>query len=225
MEIIARHSERSNAGNTPQRSVPQQESRGLGRVLFTEDTFSPSSVLPEPEFAFSGSAYDVFESSGESISSATPAAPLADRAAQVLQKAQQRLGLSKSALARICGVTRQTIYDWLNEVHEPAAENLPKLDMLEALMSSRQLSHHTLSRKWTKRQLTHGLSLMDVLVREEVDLDLALNLIAEITQLIDAQRVSARAHTTARERLGWTELSDAQCERIIETSLPIGEGE
>lgn len=188
-------------------------------LLFFEGTFSPSSDSLYPEGAFRHIVYDSFEPSGDVRNTFVITEPLATRAAELLVEAQARLGLSKSSLSRICGVTRQTIYDWINKAHEPDAENLSKLELLDNLLSYPRLRGYALSRKWAKRQTVKGVSLLAVLERPTPDLALAKEVLDELILLIEKDRSTERPTQTGRARAGWSALDEAQRERNLAYNL------
>jgi DNA-binding XRE family transcriptional regulator len=211
-----------SASSTLTQAQPAQRHQGLGELLFFAHAFSPSSDTPYPERAFRKLADGLSDPSGDRHRSSPHVDPVDLRASKILEAAQARLGLSKSSLARICGVTRQTIYDWINEAHEPGVENILKLELLDKLLSSRSLHTHSLSPAWAKRKTVKGVSLLEVLQRSEIDLELALNVLDELVTLF--AKHTERPTQTTRSQLGWRALDDAQRERNLTHNLPIESG-
>ena len=130
------------------------------------------------------------------------------RACDALLLAQRNLGLNKTALAEICGVTRQTIYDWLNERHEPEGANLSRLRLLYDLASRDELSTRPISSRLVKRETAQGMSLLDVLTRPQVDAEALEVVLQELRDLSERRR--SRGVEAARERLGWRPLTEEQ---------------
>lgn len=208
-----------SASATSAEERPARPQQDLGMLLFFEDTFSPSSDSLYPEGAFRQIVNDPFEPSGDVRNTFVIREPLAARAAEVLVEAQARLGLSKSSLSRICGVARQTIYDWINKAHEPGEENLSKLELLDNLISYPRLRGHALSRKWAKRQTVKGVSLLAVLERSTPDHALATEVLDELIFLIEKDRSTEQPTQTGRARAGWPPLNEAQRERNLAYNL------
>lgn len=131
---------------------------------------------------------------------------------------QTRLGLSKVQLAKICGVERQTIYDWINEKHLPSAENSRRIyDLYSLAKSSILRGLPTVNPKTVERPLQTGATLLDLLVAESLDAK-AVN--AALGELAEQERArTARSASFLRDRQGWKPLSEQEKSANLEYNL------
>lgn len=112
--------------------------------------------------------------------------------ARQIRELQTALSVNKSELARILGVSRPTVYDWLDD-GEPNAANRARIRTLMRLLSeSRVSTNNPLFPRFTRSALEPGNRiLLDVLSEETIDEATAKNLMRRAKALgdaIDAER-------------------------------------
>ena len=119
------------------------------------------------------------------------------------------LSLNKSQLASVLGISRPTLYEWLDG-NEPAQANASRIDsLLRVLAAAGVASRSPLNARFVRRPIVPGMpSLLEVLQRESPNQ-------AEIVKLINAaQAHSGAAQTRRTERedrlrgLGFDDPSD-----------------
>lgn len=138
--------------------------------------------------------------------------------AEQLATVQAAFGLSKTQLSQVCKVQRQTIYDWYAGNFEAEGNNARRLTELYSIAESlRRAGRRPLLARTVSRTLSTGITLLDLLLEEEVDGE-AVG--AVVTQL-DEATVTARSRGAAavRERLGWTPASRRSLEENLESNL------
>ena len=117
--------------------------------------------------------------------------------ARQIRELQAALSVNKSELARILGVSRPTVYDWLDD-GEPNAANRARIRTLMRLLSeSRVSTNNPLFPRFTRSALEPGNRiLLDVLSEETIDEATAKNLMRRAKALgdaIDAEREEREA--------------------------------
>lgn len=127
-------------------------------------------------------------------------------------------GLAKTQLALVCGVQRQTIYDWYAGKFEAEEENARRLARLYTLVSRlRESGLASLPGRLASRALNTGKTLLDVLGENEIDERELTALVAQLGQAGKQQR--ARGAAAVRERLGWSAQSREAADRTREDNL------
>jgi len=123
-------------------------------------------------------------------------------------------------LAAVCGVQRQTIYDWYAEKFEAEGENARRITQLYELVTRLKASGlAALSGRVVARSLTTGETLLDVLSEKHID---EPRLTALLTQLGKASaQQKARGAAAARERLGWPRQSQEAADQVLQSNLEI----
>jgi len=99
---------------------------------------------------------------------------------EVLRGALTQLGLSKTLLAQVFNVSRQTIYEWLDGESQPQLQHQPKLALIQAMCADEELKVATIERSWIKRPTRVGCSLMEVLSMDAPNIALAKSVITAI---------------------------------------------
>lgn len=117
--------------------------------------------------------------------------------ARQVRELQAALSINKSELARILGVSRPTVYDWLDG-GEPNADNRSRIRMLLGLLSESQVSsNNPLFPRFVRSRLEPGNQILLKLLSEDtIDEATAKNLIQKAKALgdeIDAQREEREA--------------------------------
>ncbi|MFU8803989.1 MAG: helix-turn-helix domain-containing protein [Bradymonadaceae bacterium] len=144
-------------------------------------------------------------------------APSNVKPSEALLAAQRNLGLSKTELATICAVSRQTIYDWLNDRHEPDSENRKTLALLDTLAGREDVSQCPISSRLTNAQTAHGPSLVYLLSEPEPDVSA---ITAVIVELVAASKERAsRSAQASHVRAGFAPLSEDERDANIAANL------
>ena len=117
--------------------------------------------------------------------------------ARQVRELQAALSVNKSELARILGVSRPTVYDWLDD-GEPNADNRARIRTLMRLLSESGVSaNNPLFPRFMRSALEPGNQiLLDVLSEETIDEATAKNFIRRAKALgdaIDAEREEREA--------------------------------
>jgi len=143
--------------------------------------------------------------------------PSALRAALALSVAEQArevltaLSLNKSQLAEVLGVSRPTLYDWLDG-KEPNSSNAQRLTTLLRLLASADVtSTRPFSPRFLNQALTErGTSLLAALSAPSMNEPLVLSLVREgkaLGERAEARRISREERLRS---LGFEEPSDEQ---------------
>lgn len=113
------------------------------------------------------------------------------------------LGLTKTQLKDICGVSRQTLYDWLEGKFEPDTDNAARLQEIHrAALVVPQRARRPLSAAVLTQPVLGKKTLLDLLRKPHLDLDVlneAISLLAKRSG--EREQRSAKA---LRERLGFS---------------------
>ena len=130
--------------------------------------------------------------------------------ARQVRELQAALSVNKSELARILGVSRPTVYDWLDG-GEPNADNRSRIRTLLRLVSGSQVSaDDPLVPRFVRSGLESGdRSLLELLGEEEIDEVTAKSVIRRAKALGDAMDAQ-REEREARVREAGFEEVDAE---------------
>ena len=138
-----------------------------------------------------------------------PVAISALTVARQVRELQAALSINKSELARILGVSRPTVYDWLDG-GEPNADNRSRIrSLLRLLSESRVSSNNPLFPRFVRSRLEPGDRIvLDLLSEETIDEATAKNFIRRAKGLGDAMDAE-REQREARLREAGFEEPDA----------------
>ena len=134
------------------------------------------------------------------------------------------LSLNKTQLAEVLGVSRPTLYDWL-EGKEPNAGNAQRLaHLVELLANAGVTAAHSLSPRFVRQPLNDGEpSLLDLLKADELD----ERFVAKVVQEAKALEASAEARRLSREErlaaLGFEQPSDEQRKKNLDLNVALRE--
>lgn len=146
------------------------------------------------------------------------ALPVAAQALEVLAA----LSLNKSQLAEVLGVTRPTLYDWLDG-KEPNAANAERLTTVLRLLGSAEVtSERPLNARFVRQALSeHPASLLDALRMEALDERLIVQLLRE-AKALGTQATSRRTAREDRLRgMGFEDPSDEQKREQLARNLAL----
>lgn len=127
-----------------------------------------------------------------------------------LEKTQADLGLSITQLSQFFGVTRKSVYDWLDGT-APRSSNGKRLDIINAVISANNSAFDLSRLKTVWLTSINGSSFMDVISDEALSddkkIEAALNKLNELAPRLGTREKSARktylgnAHTTDFDRV------------------------
>lgn len=161
------------------------------------------------------------------ISSASPEVRLVKslQAPRVLPSTAEQLtllqaffALSKTQLAQVCGVQRQTIYDWFAGNFEAEGNNERRVAQLFGIARDMKAEGaQPLSARDLTRALSDGTSILSRLTAADASTERVRAVVAQLQE----GRSGARANTAAavRERLGWKPISDETAARNLDSNL------
>jgi DNA-binding XRE family transcriptional regulator len=140
-------------------------------------------------------------------------APRPDAAEQV-RDVLRLLGLTKTQLAEVCGVSRQTLYDWMGDRFTPDGEHASRLHELHEL--SLLLPRHgfaPLRARLLTEAVTPDGSVLELLRRPELD----LRRLREVVVTLGQRSAELDAHSArgTRERHGVTERDRAAEAQVL----------
>lgn len=127
------------------------------------------------------------------------------------REALAALALNKTQLAGVLGVSRPTLYDWLDG-KEPNALNAQRLTMVLRLLASAGItSASPLSPRFLRQALTEGgPSLLEALSAESIDESLVSSLAREAKALGEQAQLRRTSREERLRALGFDSPSDAQ---------------
>lgn len=138
--------------------------------------------------------------------------------AEQLTLLQGFFALSKTQLAQVCGVQRQTIYDWFAGNFEAEGNNARRVAQLFGIAKDlRAAGVRSLSARDLTRILSDGTTILNLLGADRVSPDVVRAVLAQLQEGGYATHVTTAAAT--RERLGWQPASDESAERNLEANL------
>jgi len=102
-----------------------------------------------------------------------------------------KLGLSKSDLAKILGVTRPTLYAWLDGHIEPKSENASRLAEIASIVNEEEeFKDQPLFHAYIERRISgHPLSLLEALSAPSLDTSLIKAMIAKIRMMTSDRNI------------------------------------
>jgi DNA-binding XRE family transcriptional regulator len=138
--------------------------------------------------------------------------------AEQLAGVQSFFGLSKTQLAQVCKVQRQTVYDWYAGNFEAEGRNARRLAELYGIIEQlRRDGRKPLPSRVVARALLSGSSLLDLLSSSEVDSAAVGAIVAQLDET--AASLRSRGAAAMRERLGWPASSSEVTDANLETNL------
>ena len=138
--------------------------------------------------------------------------------AEQLAGVQSFFGLSKTQLAQVCKVQRQTVYDWYAGNFEAEGRNARRLAELYGIIEQlRRDGRKPLPSRVVARALLSGSSLLDLLSTTEVDGAAVGAIVAQLDETAASMR--SRGAAAMRERLGWPASSSEAVDANLETNL------
>lgn len=195
------------------------KSLGLAGALLVASLSSPVEHPEhwwEPYFPLASSVSD--EQAGALMGCPEAAPRFMPRTAELLADIQLWWGLTKSQLAEVCGVSRQTVYDWYAGKFEAERDNARRLGRLYGLAHSLETEgHRALSIKVVERALKGGGSLLDLLRAQTLD-EAAIRAVFSDLDVATAERRSRNA-AASMARLGWREPSEEERDRALEENF------
>ena len=149
----------------------------------------------------------------------SPAAPyVLPRTADQLTLLQSFFAVSKTQLAQICGVQRQTIYDWFAGKFEAEGKNAHRVARLFRIGTEAKASGAApFAGRDLTRLLADGSTVLNLLASEAVDSH-AIN--AVLTQLRESgQATPLNTAAAQRQRLGWQPISEEAAVQNLNANL------
>jgi len=134
--------------------------------------------------------------------------------AEQITRLQSFFALSKTQLAQVCGVHRQTIYDWFAGNFEAEGNNARRVAQLFGIAREMKAGGaQALSARDLSRALSDGTTILSLLAAADAS--------PERVGAVVAQLEKARSGTAAaaRERLGWKSISDEAAARNLDINL------
>lgn len=134
-------------------------------------------------------------------------------------------GLSKSDLAKILGITRPTLYAWLDEKIEPKSDNIVRLFGIYSIMDgSHKANGMSLFHAYVERPVAdYSISLIEALSEPDMDVSLIRAMVEKIRAMTEARnsRIGKGEHKIAK-----ASLSANKDDQILECNLiAIGPGD
>jgi len=139
-----------------------------------------------------------------------------------LREVSAALSLNKSLLAQIMGVSRPTLYEWL-EGNPPSAANTSRLTRLVQLLSGSGVSGSApLNARFVRQPLGLGRpSLVELLSQEPLDPQAALNAIADARRLGEEASQSTAVREERLRQRGFEDVSEQQRREQLATTLAL----
>ena len=142
--------------------------------------------------------------------------------ARQVRELQGALSVNKSELARILGVSRPTVYDWLDD-GEPNADNRARISTLTRLLAESGVSaNNPLFPRFTRSALEPGNQvLLDILSEETIDEATAKNLIRRAKALGDAIDAEREEREARLREAGFEEPDEEQRRANLATNVAL----
>ena len=142
--------------------------------------------------------------------------------ARQVRELQTALSINKSELASILGVSRPTVYDWLNG-GQPNALNRSRIRTLLRLLSeSRVSANNPLFPRFVRSRLEPGnQTILDLLSEETIDEATAKNLIRSAKASGDAIDVQREEREARLRAAGFEELDAEQRKANLATNVAL----
>lgn len=146
------------------------------------------------------------------------ALPIAEQTRELLAA----LSLNKSQLAEVLGVSRPTLYDWLDG-KDPSPANAERIALLNRILTRGRVSSAAPLNARFVRQATReqGPSLLEALCAERLDDELLAQLIAEAKALDEQARSQLQAKQERLRALGFEEPSFDEAKERLATNMAL----
>lgn len=187
-------------------------------VLMLSVPLSSSSPHPEKDWVQVFAQYSTPHSFGEYSTKGSRKHHALPVTAEQLAAVQTFFGLSKTQLARVCKVQRQTIYDWYAGRFEAEGNHARRLARLYGVAERlRSDGFRPLSVRVVARALSSGNTLLDLLSADDVDGQEVGGIVAQLDEGTKIAR--ARSAEAIRVRLGWAPTSEESGAKNLEANL------
>ena len=142
--------------------------------------------------------------------------------ARQVRELQTALSINKSELSRILGVSRPTVYDWLDD-GEPNADNRARIRTLTRLLAESGVSaNNPLFPRFVRSALDPGNQvLLDVLSEETIDEATAKDLIRRAKAVGDAIDAEREAREARLREAGFEEPDEEQRRANLATNVAL----
>lgn len=142
--------------------------------------------------------------------------------ARQIRELQTALSINRSDLARILGVSRHTVHDWLDG-REPNPDNQSRIrGLLRLLSESRVSANNPLFPRFVKAPLEPGNHvLLDLLSEEKIDEATAKNLIRRAKAFGDAIDAEREQRETRLREAGFEEPDEEQRRANLATNVAL----
>lgn len=138
--------------------------------------------------------------------------------AEQLAAVQGFFGLAKTQLAAVCGVQRQTIYDWYGGKFAAERGNAKRLLELNQFVERLKAEGHaSLSARLVSRLPSSGRGLLELLTKQDIDEREIGAVVAELAAFGERQRT--RGAAAIQKRLGWPERPSESTAETLEANL------
>ena len=215
----ARRSTPSPGGSTARATLGWYGDASGGFFLKTLDEWNPSlAFLVFPRIT-SSSRIDRREI-GRFLLDTQPVATLS--IAQQVRELQAALSINKSELSHILGVSRPTVYDWLDD-GEPNADNRARIRTLTWLLAESGVSaNNPLFPRFVRSPLEPGNQiLLDVMSEETIDEVTAKDLIRRARAVGDAIDAEREAREARLREAGFEEPDEEQRRANLATNVAL----
>ena len=140
--------------------------------------------------------------------------------ARQVRELQAALSINKSELSRILGVSRPTVYDWLDD-GEPNADNRARIRTLVRLLAESGVSaNNPLFPRFVRSALEPGNQiLLDVLSEEAIDEVTAKDLIRRAKAVGDAIDAEREAREARLREAGFEEVDEEERRENLATNV------
>ncbi|WP_150306348.1 helix-turn-helix domain-containing protein [Pseudomonas saliphila] len=123
-----------------------------------------------------------------------------------IENVQDQLGLSITQIAQLFGVTRKTVYDWLDNA-APRANALNRMEFVTDLIRQNESRLNLKRLKGVWQMTVNGSSFIDIVLDEELDQDSRMAAaMAKLEEL--APRLGRTAHKLGKTYLGNAHAND-----------------
>jgi DNA-binding transcriptional regulator YiaG len=139
-------------------------------------------------------------------------------ASECIRDVLRYLSLTKTQLKDVCGISRQTLYDWLSNRFEPDKVNAERLQRVnEVAQLVPKLSPYPIRSSLLTQAVFRDESLLDMLQKQTLDM---YSLKQAVTELIHrSAAIEERSARALRSRLGFEKLDDSTEVENLERNL------